>query len=90
MSVPIPGLLWVDDAPCISEPDLFHSAGPFSRIKAKRLCAGCPYQQLCLANALAIDDDWGIWGGTDPEERRLLSHPARANRLPPASPRRTA
>lgn len=90
MSVPIPGLFWVTDAPCITAPELFTSAGPFSRLKAKRLCSGCRYRQLCLDNALAMEDGWGIWGGTDPEERQAMREHAGVNHLAPRSPRRTA
>ncbi len=92
MSAPIPGLRRVADAPCQHNPELFTSAGPLARAKAKRLCSDCPYRQLCLDNALVIDDDWGIWGGTDPEQRRQMRTRTSAgvNLLAPASPRRTA
>lgn len=40
--------------------------------RAKVVCAGCPVQRLCLEDGL--DEDWGIWGGyTPPERRRALS-----------------
>lgn len=83
-------LRWVTDNPCRLAPQLFHSEGPASQARAKQLCASCPYTQLCLDNALAMEDDEGIWGGTTPEERRCMREHAGLNHLPPASPRRTA
>ncbi len=88
--VTIPGLVWVADAPCRRAPELFHSRGPVSRAKAKRLCAECPYRQLCLDNALAIEDDWGVWGGTDPDDRRRMRPRSGVEHLAPRSPRRVA
>ena len=35
-------------------------------------CRQCPAAAPCLAYALAADHQYGIWGGTTPEERRAL------------------
>jgi WhiB family redox-sensing transcriptional regulator len=39
---------------------------------AKAICRICPSLKPCLSFALATSQDLGIWGGTTPEERRLL------------------
>lgn len=39
--------------------------------RAKTMCASCPVRAVCLEEALANDEDWGIWGGyTRPERLR--------------------
>ncbi|WP_347354709.1 WhiB family transcriptional regulator [Intrasporangium sp.] len=68
----IPGLVWVPDAPCRDDPDLFTSRGSASRAKAKAVCRTCPYQQLCLRAALAMGDQHAVMGGTDPDDRRRM------------------
>lgn len=40
--------------------------------QAAALCRICPNQQTCLADALRRGFDWGIWGGTYPDERRKM------------------
>lgn len=37
---------------------------------ARRMCAGCPYKEPCLAWAVE-HDEMGIWGGTTAKERRV-------------------
>lgn len=39
---------------------------------AKAYCRACPSQEPCLAYALATGQLLGVWGGTSPEERRVL------------------
>lgn len=39
---------------------------------AKQVCEGCPVIQECLAHALRVPEDYGVWGGTTPEERAEL------------------
>jgi WhiB family redox-sensing transcriptional regulator len=40
--------------------------------EAKRICRGCPVQIQCLAWALASGVTDGVWGGTTPDERRVI------------------
>lgn len=40
--------------------------------RARALCATCPASAACLEYALTHGEDWGIWGGTDPDERRAI------------------
>ena len=57
--------------------ELFFPIGRGSRAmtetqQAKAICARCPVRQPCLAYALATGQAYGIWGGYDEEERRVL------------------
>lgn len=46
--------------------------------EAKAVCAICPAREACLAFALATNQEFGIWGGCDERERRVLREPRRA------------
>lgn len=39
---------------------------------ARKVCAQCPVREACLAYALEIDAEWGVWGGKTEIERRKL------------------
>lgn len=39
---------------------------------AKQLCAECPVQNLCLEFALISEEQFGVWGGVTPRERRAM------------------
>jgi WhiB family redox-sensing transcriptional regulator len=39
---------------------------------AKSLCKVCPVQKLCLADALLQRELFGIWGGTNRNERKPM------------------
>lgn len=47
--------------------------------RAKQVCLGCPIRVECLAEAMAEDIQWGVWGGLTERERRKL-HRAHPNR----------
>jgi WhiB family transcriptional regulator, redox-sensing transcriptional regulator len=46
--------------------------------RAKAICASCPVRERCLTFAIDTRQDFGIWGGLDEEERRLLHRERRA------------
>jgi len=83
---------WSDHAICRgADPDLFFPIGYSAPIlqeqerAAKAICANCPVIADCLTWALSVGEPDGIWGGTTPEERRLLRRAADApprHRLP--------
>jgi WhiB family redox-sensing transcriptional regulator len=50
---------------------------------ARVVCARCPVVMHCLDWALRAGEPAGIWGGTTPDERRLLRHYARDAHLRP-------
>jgi hypothetical protein len=39
---------------------------------ARQICSRCPVRADCLAYALAAEEEFGIWGGLDQNERRNL------------------
>jgi len=65
-----------DDIPCRDLPDVFfpedYTERPVRKhaIKtAKNLCAQCPVRLQCLYTAIITKEQYGIWGGTTPQER---------------------
>jgi WhiB family redox-sensing transcriptional regulator len=69
---------WRELAECAgSDPELFYpeGAGPAVRAQvdtAKRICAGCPVRELCLAEVMGSEDPglrWGVAGGLSASER---------------------
>lgn len=69
---------WRDSAACrFLETDLFFPIGrtglALAEIQeAKEVCASCPVRQACLSFALDTHQGYGIWGGYDEDERRLM------------------
>ena len=76
---PVQGrLLLAESAACRSlETDLFFPIGKTGRAveeiqRAKAVCASCPVRQPCLTFALDTHQGYGIWGGYDEDERRVM------------------
>lgn len=75
---------WREFAACLgTDPELFFPvAEPGSEAfeaqarPARALCAACPVRAQCLAQGLG--EDYGIWGGLDPVQRRTLRELDRA------------
>lgn len=42
------------------------------RQRAVELCGDCPFQWECLNNALANNEQYGVWGATTPAQRDLM------------------
>lgn len=69
---------WSKDAACLdAEPDLFHPEGDAAVVlmetaEAKTWCARCAVREQCLADSLARNEPFGVWGGLDEKERRAL------------------
>jgi WhiB family transcriptional regulator, redox-sensing transcriptional regulator len=78
MSLPVFG--WMLDAACEgADLDLFYGLdgerGPVraARIaEAKTVCAGCPVRTDCLDYAVCRPENYGVFGGTDEEERATM------------------
>ena len=60
-------------ARCIGKTRLFFSERPQLIQRAKDTCESCPIRQDCLRWALEHREAYGVWGGTDYNERRLLA-----------------
>jgi WhiB family transcriptional regulator, redox-sensing transcriptional regulator len=77
---------WRDQAACRhTDPNLFFPAGStglaIEQIEAaKAVCRSCPVQDACLRFAFETNQEAGIWGGTDEDERRRLRRSWRAGR----------
>lgn len=69
---------WYTRAACLgSEPDLFFPVGSGGMAlrevaSAKAICSECPVLAECRDYALGSRQPFGVWGGLDEEERRLI------------------
>jgi WhiB family redox-sensing transcriptional regulator len=68
---------WREQAACRgAAQEVFFPSRPGKAIvdveDAKRVCATCPVQPQCLEFALLTRQDFGVWGGTTEQERRVL------------------
>ena len=65
---------WPSDALCtqVGNPDLWYPDKGGPTRDAKKVCAGCPIREQCLAYALEHRERYGIWGGTTERERRAM------------------
>ncbi|WP_405149903.1 WhiB family transcriptional regulator [Sphaerisporangium sp. NBC_01403] len=72
----IPAVSWLRRAACRGEdPELFFpisakGPGHMQHERAKAVCRRCPVRTPCLDYAVTSREEHGIWGGTDPDERR--------------------
>lgn len=72
-------VVWVGDALCSQvDPDAFFPERGVSTAAVKAVCLACPVRTACLAAALDNREQYGIWGGTSPRERRKLLRNAAA------------
>ncbi|MET8682055.1 WhiB family transcriptional regulator [Streptomyces sp. NPDC004647] len=69
---------WRQSAACRNEdPELFFpigTSGPaiLQEQEAKTVCERCPVTEQCLEWALENNQDSGVWGGLDENERRTI------------------
>lgn len=67
-----------DNIPCRNAPDLWFAddnglGSTYQHLKeARQGCAACPVQALCAEYAIVANEEFGIWGGLTPSERRGL------------------
>jgi len=62
---------WREKALCAqTDPEAFYPEKGGSTAPAKQVCAGCEVRDDCLADALAHDERFGVWGGLSERERR--------------------
>ena len=40
--------------------------------QAKAVCATCPVRRRCLEFAITTNQEYGVWGGADEDERRAI------------------
>jgi len=56
-----------------ADPELFFPPRGDPAADARRICDRCPVRTECLAYALVAGEEFGIWGGLDPDERKNLA-----------------
>ena len=39
---------------------------------AKKICTACPVKTECLEHALAVPENYGVWGGLTQDERMVI------------------
>ena len=72
---------WAARARCADEdPEIFFPPGDDPATEARQICSQCPVRDECLAYALDAGEQYGIWGGLDPAERRALRRRLKARR----------
>jgi WhiB family transcriptional regulator, redox-sensing transcriptional regulator len=83
---------WRESAACRqgADPELFFPIGSagiaITEIqRAKAICDSCPVRQSCLTFALTTHQEFGIWGGYDETERRLLHRQRRTRARQPST-----
>jgi WhiB family redox-sensing transcriptional regulator len=82
---------WRHHAECLDEdPEMFFpigTTGPalLQQEEAKAVCRRCPVTGECLAWALEIGQDSGVWGGTTEVERRNMKRRNARRRAPQPS-----
>ena len=65
---------------------LFFSDHVVDIARAKAMCALCPLQSQCLADALEREEPWGVWGGQLLSGGRIIADKRPCGR-PPKAPR---
>jgi WhiB family redox-sensing transcriptional regulator len=79
---------WRTESACRDEDvNLFFPAGVTGPAahqisEAKAICARCPVRDACLSFAIETNQEYGVWGGTTEDERRVLRRAWRARRGP--------
>ena len=75
---------WRRDAACKDlDPNLFFPIGVTGPAvdqiaAAKSICGQCSAQAACLDFAITTNQEFGVWGGTTEDERRVLRRQWRA------------
>ncbi|MBW3639482.1 MAG: WhiB family transcriptional regulator [Actinomycetota bacterium] len=67
------------------DPAVFFPETPEQLATAQAACAGCPFTEQCLAEALAVGTTDGVWGGVLLERGALVAVKRR-----PGRPRKVA
>lgn len=63
---------WVSEALCAGLPVEVFVPDTSAFGPAKDICAKCPVRVPCREYALDTRQEYGVWGGTDPGERRKI------------------
>jgi WhiB family transcriptional regulator, redox-sensing transcriptional regulator len=83
---PSQAMNWRQRAACLdTDPELFFPVGTTGPAldqiaQAKAVCRDCPVRAQCLEWSLNTNQDAGVWGSMDEDERRQLRRHRRAHR----------
>ncbi|WP_372460559.1 WhiB family transcriptional regulator [Actinomycetospora soli] len=70
---------WHRDALCAqADPEAFFPEKGGSPAEAKQVCRRCPVREQCLADAIAHDERFGVWGGVGTRKQRQTLAPTLA------------
>ncbi|HEX9991615.1 MAG TPA: WhiB family transcriptional regulator [Acidimicrobiales bacterium] len=73
---------WRDFSACSGQPtSLWYPDEKGHGREAKAVCRACPVRERCLLDAVARNEQHGIWGGAAEPDRRLLRRARAAGRL---------
>lgn len=73
---------WMERAACgeYGAPSMFPHEGDYQGIaEALAVCRKCPVQAECLKGALERGEQWGMWGGLMPDDRKALRRKQQRN-----------
>lgn len=72
--IPEPRTGWIDDRACVglTPADFFADNTTYASLRGPLRCERCPVRLDCLAVGIRDDENWGVWGGLDPKQRRAL------------------
>ena len=64
---------WMRRAACSGMTHLFfpEGSGPPPN-EARLICEGCAVTRECLGHAILAGENWGVWGGMGPKQRRRV------------------
>lgn len=68
---------WQEQGTCQTQdvdPEIFYPDAAADAPRAIAVCGSCPVQTVCLIWAMAHKEQYGIWGGMTPADRRRLAH----------------
>jgi WhiB family redox-sensing transcriptional regulator len=64
---------WEERARCGEyDPEIFFDPTARAERRAKSICAQCPVRLECLAYALSVRAEFGVWGGLNGKERSSM------------------
>lgn len=64
---------WMARAKCRDRDDIvFFPGDGDNAFKARRFCSDCPVRMKCLEYALRHNLKDGVWGGTSPNQRKVI------------------
>lgn len=65
---------WADDAACkkAERGSFFDPEDKNLKTLAANYCFSCPVQNQCLYTALVLEEEYGLWGGLTPKQRKVL------------------